>query len=699
MKAVRIKKPQLMPVSSNNLMAMQQTINKLVEAMQPLVGQVQNKLERAVTFEDLKDGGFDVGAFTAGGSGSIGIPPVVTDKPDMSVPPKVTGFTAVASWELSILSWDASAYKNHAFVEVFRATGFKDEAMQVPTTILDAVYIGQSNSVAMGDHVVSNHHYRYWARNVSQQGVVSDWDSEEGTDVFAPRSPKEYISIISGEIKKDDLYITLGQEIDKIPVIAAEVDENSAYIVQHSSKIASLESSSATHTSQIAANTTSINGLTGLVNSNTAAITQQGTAISSLTGAQAQLTNQVTANTNSINSLGNIVNSNTATITQQGTAITSLTGAQAQLTTQVSANTNTIQQNFNVTTQHGQLINASYTVKIDAGGAISGFGLMTDASGNSRFAIRADRFYVAPPSKGIGELTTADIPFIVNGNDTLIKNAYIDTAYIQTLVTGSLIATKITGQTITGVHIIGGDLSIGNNFTVDGQGNMVATNGYFAGQIQANSGVLNNVQINENCNILGTLTAKQIRGDVVNFKRVDSPANGVWFSQTITGNPITIIPTVKLATLSLESWTTPRRIIVTNLLLGIGARFSETGSGLLATVEARMPNGTVLAAWTIRQSSSIIVGNSISSAGKAFAVGNRTSSVLDFNIPAGLTSVEFWFKPQAIQNSGKGWQSLELSAQVSSVDLINTVNNTDFYGAFADVQYMSTGYSSGVAIT
>lgn len=604
-----------MPVSSNNLTAMQQTINKLVEAMQPLVGQVQNKLERAVTFEDLKDGGFDVGAFTAGGSGSIGIPSVVTDKPDMSVPPKVVGFTAVASWELAILSWDASAYKNHAFVEVFRAIGFKDEAMQTPTTILDAVYIGQSNSVAMGDHVVSNHYYRYWARNVSQQGVVSGWDSEEGTAVLAPRSPNEYISIVSGEIKKDDLYITLGQEIDRIPIIAADVDENSAYIVQHSSKI------------------------------------------------------------------------------------TSLTGAQALLTTQVSANANTIQQNFNVTTQHGQLINASYTVKIDAGGAISGFGLMTDASGNSRFAIRADRFYVAPPSKGIGDLTTADIPFIVNGNDTLIKNAYIDTAYIQTLVTGSLIATKITGQTITGVHIIGGDLSIGNNFTVDGQGNMVATNGYFAGQIQANSGVLNNVQINENCNILGTLTAKQIRGDVVNFKRLDCPANGKWFSQTITGNPITIIPTVKLATLSLESWTTPRRIIVTNLLLGIGARFSETGSGLLATVEARMPNGTVLAAWTIRQSSSIIVGNSISSAGKAFAVGNRTSSVLDFNIPAGLTSVEFWFKPQAIQNSGKGWQSLELSAQVSSVDLINTVNNTDFYGAFADVQYMSTGHSSGVAIT
>lgn len=651
-----------MPVSSNNLMEMQQTINKLVEAMQPLVGQVQNKLERAVTFEDLKDGGFDVGAFMAGGSGSIGIPPVVTDKPDMSVPPKVTGFTAVASWELAILSWDASAYKNHAFVEVFRATGFKDEAMQVPTTILDAVYIGQSNSVAMGDHVVSNHHYRYWARNVSQQGVVSDWDSEDGTDVFAPRSPKEYISIVSGEIKKDDLYITLGQEIDRIPVIAADVDENSAYIVQHSSKISTLEGSSATHTSQIAANTSSLNTLTG------------------------------------------IVSSNTATITQQGTAITSLTGAQALLTTQVGVNADTIQQNFNITTQHGQLINASYTVKIDAGGAISGFGLMTDASGNSRFAIRADRFYVAPPSKGIGELTTADIPFIVNGNDTLIKNAYIDTAYIQTLVTGSLIATKITGQTITGVHIVGGDLSIGNNFTVDGQGNMVATNGYFAGQIQANSGVLNNVQINENCNILGTLTAKQIRGDVVNFKRVDSPANGVWYENDIQGPKIgvvTLIPTVKIATLTFEAWATARRVMVTNLLLGVIGFVYEVGSGFTATIEARLSNGTVIRSWYINVPPGTFPGNVNSLIGKTIAVGQGTATTkqIEFDFPAGQTQVQFWFTATSVTTSGDGITRFRVCAEISNRSLIGQDNNTNFFGAFADVQYMSTGYSSGVVIT
>ncbi len=693
-----------MPVSSNNLMEMQQTINKLVEAMQPLVGQVQNKLERAVTFEDLKDGGFDVGAFMAGGSGSIGIPPVVTDKPDMSVPPKVTGFTAVASWELAILSWDASAYKNHAFVEVFRATGFKDEAMQVPTTILDAVYIGQSNSVAMGDHVVSNHHYRYWARNVSQQGVVSDWDSEEGTDVFAPRSPKEYISIVSGEIKKDDLYITLGQEIDRIPIIAADVDENSAYIIQNSSKISTLEGSSATHTSQIAANTTSITSLTGLVSSNTAIITQQGTAITSLTGAQATLTSQVSTNTDSINSLGGIVDSNTAIITQQGTAITSLTGAQALLTTQVSANANTIEQNFNVTTQHGQLINASYTVKIDAGGAISGFGLMTDASGNSRFAIRADRFYVAPPSKGIGDLTTADIPFIVNGNDTLIKNAYIDTAYIQTLVTGSLIATKITGQTITGVHIIGGDLSIGNNFTVDGQGNMVATNGYFAGQIQANSGVLNNVQINENCTILGTMTAKQIRGDVVNFKRVASPANGVWYEKDIQGpkiGAVTLIPVMKIATLTFESWATARRVMVTNLLLGVIGLTYEVGSGFTATVEARLPNGAVIRSWYINVPPGTYPGNVNSIIGKSIAVGQGTATTkqIEFDFPAGQTQVQFWFTATSVTTSGNGITRFRVCAEISNSSLIGQDNNTNFFGAFADVQYMSTGYSSGVVIS
>lgn len=487
-KTVRIVKPQLMPVTSSDPKVLQQTLNRLVEAVQPLVGQNANKLETAITFADLNDSGFSVDAFLSGADGGA-ISAPVPNVPDPVNPLKVKNFSVSSTWDTAILTWDAAGYKRHAFVEVWRAVGYQDEDNSVPSTLAHAVYIGQSPTTGMLDSIVSNHYYRYWVRNVSQDGLFSEWHSEEGTVAFAPRSPSDYISIISGEIKRDDLYIDLGTEIDRIAIIGEQVEGNTANIVTQSSQISTL-------------------------NSATASLTQQISAVSNVAGSASQQASY-----------------NSAVITTQATAIATLNSASATLTTQVASNLAVIQQNFSVTQAQGALINASYTVKIDTGKVITGFGLMTDATGFSRFGIRADRFYVAPPSKSLAELTDDDIPFIINGNDTLIKNAYIDTAYIETLVTGNLIANKITGATITGVHLRGGDLSIGNNFTVDGYGNLTAVNGYFHGNIQANTGVLNNVTIKENCTVLGTVYANKIVGDVVSAKLKPVAAASVVKSQ------------------------------------------------------------------------------------------------------------------------------------------------------------------------
>jgi hypothetical protein len=156
-----------------------------------------------------------------------------------------------------------------------------------------------------------------------------------------------------------------------------------------------------------------------------------------------------------------------------------------------------IQQQAQINTNQGALINAAWTVRIDSGKAVSGFGLMVDgASGRSDFIIRADRFAIAAPQAydqaGKPIVNNNAFPFIVDVTNpavpkTLIKNAYIDQAFIQTLVTGSLVADRITGQTLTGTHIRGGDIAIGSRFNVDGAGNAVMSNAWVDGVVNATS--------------------------------------------------------------------------------------------------------------------------------------------------------------------------------------------------------------------
>lgn len=141
------------------------------------------------------------------------------------------------------------------------------------------------------------------------------------------------------------------------------------------------------------------------------------------------------------------------------------------------------------------LTSKSWSLRVDTGDAVSGFGLMTE-NGTSRFLVRADQFAIAPPqaydSGGKPIVNTGAFPFVVDMSTpsnprTLIKNAYIDTAYITALVTGSLIADKIVGQTISGTHLRGGDIYIGSNFGVDGSGNMTASNANVSGNITAST--------------------------------------------------------------------------------------------------------------------------------------------------------------------------------------------------------------------
>ncbi|HAJ2246326.1 TPA: host specificity protein J [Escherichia coli] len=71
-------------------------------------------------------------------------------------------------------------------------------------------------------------------------------------------------------------------------------------------------------------------------------------------------------------------------------------------------------------------------------------------------------------------------------------------------------------------------------FSLTPDGRLTAKNADISGNVNANSGTLNNVTINENCRVLGKLSANQIEGDIVKTVGKAFPRNGSYASGTIT---------------------------------------------------------------------------------------------------------------------------------------------------------------------
>lgn len=483
---VRVKFSALTPVT--NQAQVVPAINALVANLTPLVGQHKNKNERAVQWSDLLSLGLaNVKGLTEDGYPDYGLPP--PEKPDMSTPPAIVNFKVEASFNFVTMSWDQPRYRNHAFVEVWRAVGFKkllDDSL-VPTVLSDAVFRLMTASIVCSDIVLPGDKWRYWARNVSKTGVVGPWTSIDGHLAEVPEDPAYLIDKISGEIREGDLY----------PALGAKIDASYNGVNEHADSLAQYGQVLAQHTSTISAQG--------------ATIMQQGSIITSQGDLLTQHTTTLSQHGNSIVSHGQILTTHDATLVSHGQSLAtqnaqiidlkSVTEAQggvlAQHTQTLAAHGTAIQQQATINTEQGALINAAWTVRIDSGNAVSGFGLMVDgATGRSDFIIRADRFAIAAPQaydqNGKPVVNTAAFPFIVDVTNpaspkVLIKNAYIDQAFIQTLVTGSLVADRITGQTLTGTHIRGGDMAIGSNFSVDSAGSATMANAFIRGTMQSSN--------------------------------------------------------------------------------------------------------------------------------------------------------------------------------------------------------------------
>ncbi|EFF2838514.1 host specificity protein J [Escherichia coli] len=135
----------------------------------------------------------------------------------------------------------------------------------------------------------------------------------------------------------------------------------------------------------------------------------------------------------------------------------------------------------------------------------------TDGQPLSNILLLADRIAMINPEDG----NTTPL-FVAQGNQLFMNDVFLK----------RLFAASIT--------------SSGNppTFSLTPEGRLTARNADISGNVNANSGTLNNVTINENCRVLGKLSANQIEGDLVKtvgkaFPR-DSRAPERWPSGTIT---------------------------------------------------------------------------------------------------------------------------------------------------------------------
>lgn len=166
-----------------------------------------------------------------------------------------------------------------------------------------------------------------------------------------------------------------------------------------------------------------------------------------------------------------------------------------------------------------------WSVKASADGITAGIGLVAgvddEGASVSQVAVAATQFFVFDPNNPNPDGTMEALFYVDADYGVCMQKAVIEQATIQVLNAQTIVADEVTaGIVIDSPDIKGGQIEIGNGFSVDSSGNMTANNATLndvtLNRVTANEGQFNNVTIGEDCVIEGTLSANQIKGDIVN---------------------------------------------------------------------------------------------------------------------------------------------------------------------------------------
>lgn len=245
-------------------------------------------------------------------------------------------------------------------------------------------------------------------------------------------------------------------------------------------------------------------------------------------------------------------------IAQNVSSIQSEATARASADTALSSRIDTVQATANNLTASAQTqsqaistlengAQAMWTAKTQVGQITAGIGVMTDSNGKSQVMISASQLFVFDPNSAAPTQSL----FAVSDGKVVIQKAVIEKATIETVTAMSITADYVrAGVSITSPAINGGTLAIGsgdNSCFMEGGSigigkggpyggwgwgwhtiiysdggiytdRLHASSGDFTGYVRATSGYMTNVTIGEDCNVLGTIYANKIVGDVIAAK-------------------------------------------------------------------------------------------------------------------------------------------------------------------------------------
>lgn len=460
--------PSIPPPNENNLVAFARAVK---EALEVRLGRRGQGLDAMVTFRDLDkvqmvlgDGRGGVAGLkppAAIGTVGGGYDPTL----DTTPPPAPQNVKASGAVRNVILEWDGppATYRNHAYAEVWRSS---------TNNLNDAAQIGQSGSTMYVDNVGEGQARYYWVRFVSQADVTGPWHAagDAGEQAVTALDVGYTLGLLEGQIGETQLFETLGARIDLIDgadTLAGSV--NARLLAEAQARGQDLLNEASARAAAISVESSARQSADGALATQitTVVANYQAADAATLTSAQGY------ADSAAENAAGAALSTAQAAVQAEAAARASADGALAEsiTTVQTIVGGNTAAIQTQATSING--LSAQYTIKVQAGEIVGGIGLAAESPDGSGgmidFAVRANRFYVAPPA-GQGDTKTAlfthyTTPTTINGV-SIPAGTYMDAAFMRTFVAqkgqiGALAVDDAAVANLSAAKLTAGDGTIG----------------------------------------------------------------------------------------------------------------------------------------------------------------------------------------------------------------------------------------------
>jgi hypothetical protein len=551
-------------VAKDNAYTSGRDLGSVSENVELLTGQRGDRLDKAVTYRELQSLGLAtlarVGKSYQARAADSASEPVSSNVIDF--PGQPHDLQASGAFNIVLLTWSEPDYRGHAYTEIWRAET-DNQAV--------AVRIGTSGATLYADPIGSQAKAYYWIRFVNSAGAVGPFSGEHGVYAETAIDVQSLLDALDGQIVESALSDSLRSSIARIEGIAGSMQT----MIEQISMTAVAAASSA---------------LTGDEGVRTARSTQ------------AAIRSELRA----------VADDQHAVID----SVTTLEATAGDLTAQVEEHSRSIS-----TLEDGA--QALWSVKTQVGDIKAGIGLLVNSYGQSQVMISASQMFVFDPNSN----APTQALFAISNGAVAIRKAIIEQATIETVTAMSITADFVkAGVSLNAPVINGGSLLIGsgdNSLQAEGGSLAVgkgggysqfganwhtviyadgsiytdrlnAASGTFTGTVNANAGTFNNVTINENCRVLGSIYANRIVGDVyakryynVNIGGLTSYGGNVIFTGPDNGVRVAGNGNISLLNINVNAFSKTRYLKFT----GIGALSS--GSSANCRVEVYINGSSV----------------------------------------------------------------------------------------------------------